>query len=248
MNMSDSIDKLAPALIAAQSEMGGVGKSGTNTFDRYSYATLEDYVKAIRKPLAKHGLSIVTSVMFPERLEPRKTAKGNLEHAVNVGITIRLVHESGQWIETQSMGEGQDRADKALYKAITGARKYGLASLFNLATTDDPESDELVGRDREPAPPQRPVAPAPPETTDNTPSVTDLLRDEICRRADIKPTNRKGWGQIATAIMAINGIVVPKGTKASDEQRQIALDWVRAASDDEFQSAVARVVGEPAKD
>ena len=55
---------------------------------------------------------------------------------------MRLSHaESGEWIEIDIIGEGYDRGDKAVYKAITGARKYGLACLFDLVTTDDPETD-----------------------------------------------------------------------------------------------------------
>ena len=155
MNSSESIENLAPALIAAQREFSHVGKGGRNEYDRYDYATLEDYVDAIKHVLTRHDLAVTSSVESTERLDDRTTKRGGTEYAVQVRGTIRVIHASGEWIESSFCGEGQDRADKAIYKAITGGRKYGLASLFNLATSDDPETDENVGNT---PPPNKPPA------------------------------------------------------------------------------------------
>ena len=157
MRHSESIVKLAPALVKAISEMGGVGKSGNNTFDRYTYAKLEDYVRVAVPKLAINGLCILSGVPTIIPLEDRTTQKGGKEHCVRVSVTMRILHESGEWIEAETVGEGQDRADKAIYKSITGARKYGIASLLCLATTDDPEGDEAVGT--APPPAQRATPP-----------------------------------------------------------------------------------------
>src|SRR5574340_328981 len=51
-------------------------------------------------------------------------------------------------IEFLVIGEGQDRGDKATYKAMTGATKYALLKLFLIPTGDDPEKDE----DEQPTP------------------------------------------------------------------------------------------------
>lgn len=151
MKSSDTIQKLAEALAAAQSEFKIVGTSGENKFDKYTYAKLEDYVAAIKPILPKHGLSILTSVDEVLPLDDRTTKNGGTEHAVRVKITARLMHSSGEWIEAGGIGEGQDRSDKSVYKAITGARKYALASALGLATSDDPEGDENVGTAGKPA-------------------------------------------------------------------------------------------------
>ncbi len=156
MRHSESIAKLSAALVKAISEMGGVGKSGNNTFDRYTYAKLEDYVKVAAPVLARNSLCILSGVPAVIPLEDRTTQKGGKEHCVRVSVTMRILHESGEWIEAEAVGEGQDRADKAIYKAITGARKYGIASLLCLATTDDPEGDEGVGHAPPPAQRQTP--------------------------------------------------------------------------------------------
>lgn len=142
---SPTIDKIAPALAKVQGEMKAAGKSGDNTFDRYRYAKLEDYLAVARPLLHAHGLSVVVSVLDVHRLQDRATSKGGTERAVEVLIQARLVHDSGEWIQVLGVGEGQDRADKAAYKALTGGKKYLLAGLLAIPTTDDPESDEAVG-------------------------------------------------------------------------------------------------------
>jgi len=162
MKSSESLEKLAPALIKAQAEFKAVGKSGHNKFDKYDYANLEDYISTVREVLAKYGLALLSSSEDVSTLADRTTKSGGTEHAVIVKLVSRIVHESGEWIETYSVGEGQDRADKSVYKAITGARKYAIAATLNLATTDDPEQDD----DHEPPPkPAKQSAPQKQELT-----------------------------------------------------------------------------------
>ena len=155
MRSSESIASIAPALILAQAEFRGVSKSGRNEYDRYDYANLEDYVRAVQPVLSAHGLSVLTSVSEVVTLPDRTTQKGGTEHAVRVHLAVRILHTSGEWMDADAWGEGQDRADKALYKAITGGRKYALASVLGLATTDDPEADETTGQTTGPQPRQQ---------------------------------------------------------------------------------------------
>lgn len=133
------------ALAAAQAEMRSAQKSGKNTFDKYEYAKLEDFMDVAKPVLAKHGLAITFGTDEIHTLDDRSTKNGGVEHAVRVRVVATLIHESGATIAVYGYGEGQDRADKASYKAITGARKYAIAGLLAIPTTDDPEADETVG-------------------------------------------------------------------------------------------------------
>lgn len=168
--------ELFAAIVSAQAEMPMVGKSGSNLFDKYTYAKLEDYVRAVRPIFAKYGLAMLTSVEAVERLPNRTTAKGGTEYGAQVRIALTIVHKSGQSITTASFGEGQDRADKSIYKAITGARKYALASALGLATSDDPEEE---GPPADPPAAQRTTPPKPSNGTANghEPPKRDLRRD-----------------------------------------------------------------------
>lgn len=158
MLQSDSITNIAPAIVAAQAEFDDVSKGGENKFDKYKYAKLEDYIRAARPVLVKHGLAIITSATEVTALEDRFTSKEKAEHVCRVHITLTLIHTTGEWIKVEGWGEGQDRADKAVYKATTGARKYGVAMLLGLITTDDPEADEKTGRDDAPKADAKPVS------------------------------------------------------------------------------------------
>ena len=144
MQQSQEIDKIVTALVEARKSMGAVEKSGRNEYDRYNYATLLDYIQATEN-MVKYGLSVIASVDSCEPLGDRPTKKGSIEYAYQVSLTLRVVHVSGQWIECHAFGHGQDRADKGVYQAITGARKYAIASIFSLATSDDPDANQRLG-------------------------------------------------------------------------------------------------------
>lgn len=141
MLTSESTTKLLTALHAARGEIGKVHESGKNTFDKYDYAKITDYVAAIQGPLKDHGLIATFSIVAVTLQEERKTAKGSA-YVYTVELHLRITHVSGEWIQAGCFGEGQDRADKALAKAVTAARKSGLACLLNLATGDDPEQND----------------------------------------------------------------------------------------------------------
>lgn len=142
MRTSESITHISCALLKVQSESKAVTKNGKNNAQNYTYAKLEDYITSIKSILDNNKVFIMYSIKETKRLEPR-AFKTSTQYPVEVLMTTRMIHESGEWIEVDTCGEGIDAGDKSVYKAITGARKYGLACLLNLSTTDDPEEDDL---------------------------------------------------------------------------------------------------------
>lgn len=213
MRMSEQCDKIAAALVAVSDSVRYVGKSGENTFDKYSYAKLDDYVRATSDALRQQKVCVLTSVTSSESLPPRKTKSGNEEQVVRLGITMRAIHESGQWAEVDAVGEGQDRSDKAIYKANTGARKYAIAQLFGLATSDNAE-EELP----EPKP-QREVASKPKEETPGQ----VLVREVAAWSGLTAPTDVNA---AARGVMAKAGVVVEKGGKLTAEQAKACGVWM----------------------
>ncbi len=159
---SPSITSLAPALSLAQGEVRAAGKSGNNSYDKYTYSKLEDFLHVSRPILAKHGLALLFSVRDHVNMADRPTKNQGIEHVAQVMVDARIVHTSGEWIQATGVGEGQDRADKSLYKAITGAKKYLLAGLLAIPTSDDPEE----GEHEETVAPPLPRRPAPIKTVD----------------------------------------------------------------------------------
>ena len=133
-------------MLKAQTKIPMVSKAGFNSLQKYAFASYEHYENAMAPALAECDL-IVTSSVTDIKIMDRISNKEAKYISVYVKLAVRATHgQSGEWIEVDAWGEGADHGDKATYKAITGARKYGAALLFKMVTTDDPEGDE--GTDR----------------------------------------------------------------------------------------------------
>lgn len=138
-----SLGALYAAVAATMADVPYVLKTGDNTFHRYMYASDADLLDKLQPAMAKHGLCIMpTSVVvgFTES----KTAKGKAETRADLLITYTLGHKDGASVQVQVPGSGADggSADKAVYKAMTGAFKYALRQTFAVPTGNDPERAE----------------------------------------------------------------------------------------------------------
>ena len=126
-----------------------VQKKGFNDFQKYAYFTEADVLNEVRPALLENGLMLIPSVESMQHDE-----QGNTH------ITVRydLYHESGDSLSFICAGSGNDRnskgiGDKGIYKALTGANKYALLRLMQLATGDDPEVANQID-DKKEEPPQ----------------------------------------------------------------------------------------------
>jgi hypothetical protein len=131
MKTSDQTDKLIPALLAARKAMSPAHKGQRNDHFKYTYANEEAWHDAVQPALQANDLLLTFSVESWQRA-------GNLTSVTGLA---RVTHVSGQWIEVRGVAEGEDKADKAAFKAQTGLKKYLYALAFGLPTTDDPEDD-----------------------------------------------------------------------------------------------------------
>ena len=181
IQMSAEVDKLMPALLKARAAIPPVPKRGHNQHFDYDFAKFEDFISHAEKALADNELIVMGSVLSQSITQEQYTSRKGERLGRRVAIihyANRIVHGSGQWIQAACPGEGHDTGDKALYKAITGARKYGLQCLLNLSSTDDPENssplDKEGGNGSKPAPRKpatpKPSAPAKSRTTTKTPA------------------------------------------------------------------------------
>jgi hypothetical protein len=139
VNYSADIKEIVAALVAAEKEMGEVHRGGRNQHDQYNYATIENILDATKEILLKHGILVIASTeTVMDAVHNGKTPSNR----VFLNMEVMLAHTSGQYIIVKSVGEGVDSRDKAVYKAITGARKYAQTGALNLATSDnDPDAD-----------------------------------------------------------------------------------------------------------
>ena len=134
MKSSDAINELASALCNAQGQMGGAVKDSANPFFKSSYADLTSVIKAIKQPFADNGLSYT---QFP------------VSNENGVGVSTRLMHVSGQWLEMEYTLPTVKKDPQASGSAITYARRYALQSIAGIPTADDDaESAMLRGDDK----------------------------------------------------------------------------------------------------
>lgn len=130
--------KMAKVLAAVKN----VQKRGRNEHFRYDYVQEADLMAAIREHLAANNVAFFASTHSIERQGDITTL--HIEGTFACGDT-------GATFTVHGIGCGQDKADKGVYKAYTGAMKYVLWKTFLVSTNDDPERDDAA------RPPQRPA-------------------------------------------------------------------------------------------
>lgn len=132
------------------SDVDYIQKDKRNSFFNYSYASEAAIKSKLHELLVKHGLLFMpTAATIANRTE-YTSDKGKHSFLTDVVLTYKFIDiDTGESIEAQVEGTGDDGADKGTYKAITGALKYALTSTFLIETGDDPEDDskERTGSD-----------------------------------------------------------------------------------------------------
>jgi hypothetical protein len=168
MITSGEINELATALAAAQGEFGPVQRRGLNTYTQTTYATLTDMLEACRGALAKHGLCIVQTPEFSD--DPGRVA-----------LTTRLLHTSGQWIESLCVvpvARQEKMAEIHSYvSALTYARRCSLAAILGIAPDADDDGNAAAGKTTSRASQRAAVE----ETTAATEAQKEAIR-ALCRR------------------------------------------------------------------
>ena len=123
-----------------QEYMGGFAweKDGINRYQSYKYITEKQYKANFKKALKDAGL-----VWKVQQLEYQYIPEiSDKMHMVICKFKGEIIDpETGEREEYIFFGSGSDNGDKALYKAVTGGHKFFLASNFNVAEDNDPESD-----------------------------------------------------------------------------------------------------------
>lgn len=128
---------LAAKLAEITASVGKINKTGYNDFQKYTYVTEADILEVIRGEIASRNIFVSSSVIGSSYQDNLTT--------VNVRFTFHD-GDSEETLEVQSMGQGHDKGDKGIYKAITGASKYMLLKNFLLPTGDDAEAPNAVDK------------------------------------------------------------------------------------------------------
>lgn len=124
MNRSESIIKIAPALLNAQKETGVATKDSQNPFFHSTYADLGSVMEACKDALNNNGISVLQPVGMDEQ--------------GNTYVETILLHESGEYISDRMRVTIKEvNNPQAQGSAITYARRYGLQSMVFIPAEDD---------------------------------------------------------------------------------------------------------------
>jgi hypothetical protein len=131
MTHSESIAKIASALVKAQGELNAVPKDGTNPHFRSKYATLHGIVESTRDTLRKHGLAVVQTFAQTD--------------GTYIDLTTTLLHESGEWLQGTLTMRPSKADPQGLGSAATYARRYALSAILGIVTDDDDDGNMASG-------------------------------------------------------------------------------------------------------
>jgi hypothetical protein len=138
MRSSDTLIKISPALVAAVNSMAGVAKTADNDGFKKNgkaskYATLADCIDASRAALSANGLCVIQG--------PGAT---NTE-AKTLCITTRIIHDSGEWIETDFDMPLTKWSPHEAGSATTYGRRFALMAMLGLAPVEDDDGNAASG-------------------------------------------------------------------------------------------------------
>jgi len=126
-NKSESIAKIAEALVHFHSEIRSISHDEVNPHFKSKYTTLDHMIDHTKPILAKHGLTII---QFPG---------GDAE---KVTIRTMILHVSGEWIESESLTLKPVKMDpQGAGSAITYGRRYSYAAALSLSLGDDDDGN-----------------------------------------------------------------------------------------------------------
>ncbi|MEC0231146.1 ERF family protein [Paenibacillus alba] len=138
-NKSESIGKIALALVAFSGDVRAIEKDGTNPHFNSAYTTLDHMIDETKPLLHKHGLTVM---QFPGGDGERVT------------VRTMILHDSGEWIESEALTLKAVKLDpQGAGSAITYARRYSYAAALSLSLGDD---DDGNGASQPPARTEQP--------------------------------------------------------------------------------------------
>ena len=126
MNTSENINEIAKALATAQAGMENASKNAENGHFKNKYADLAEVLNVVRPALAGQGIAIVQLT----------STQGDV-----LVLHTRLIHASGQWIESEYPVCKLPIAPQQMGAAMTYSRRYSLASVCGIAQEDDDLAD-----------------------------------------------------------------------------------------------------------
>jgi len=136
ITQSESIQAISKALLQAQIEVDRVVKNAKNPHFKSTYADITAVIDAVKPALNNNGITFLQLPCPSENDEIR--------------ITTRLLHESGEWIDSTITIPLSKKDAQGYGSGITYARRYSLAAIMGLPQEDDDGNNASGKHDKKP--------------------------------------------------------------------------------------------------
>ena len=127
MKTSDTIRAIAPAFAKAQSSVANTVKTATNPHFKNKYVPLDDLIPVVKSALLAEGIAF---------LQGAEQSEGDVLH-----LTTRLIHTSGEWIESTLSMKPSKADPQGIGSCITYARRYSLAAMVGVVSDEDDDAN-----------------------------------------------------------------------------------------------------------
>lgn len=215
MQRSESIAELATALALAQLEIENASKNAANPHFKSRYADLAEVLNTARPVLAKHGIAVVQSTSYADKL---------------VHVDTLLTHKSGQWLESHSSAPiGKDDV-QGVGSVTTYLRRYSLAAMVGIAQEDD-DGESAV---RPPAQ-QKPAQPTTIKQRRPSGAALKIAKSMLaCEMASDLPAEITGVDEAEaialSALRAKRTAEISGSAWTPDEKQARAVEWLTKES------------------
>jgi len=178
---SESVAKIIPAMALAQRDIATAHKDAKNDFYKSKYADLASVWEAFREPYLQNNLFVLQS--------PQIT--GNI-----VVLTTRIMHVSGEWIESDIGATAKDAYPQSIGSCVTYLRRYGASALIGIVSDDDDGNASQPG-----------------VTPDKRTKVAAVTGETKTKQPAWSPEQKTEGGQLRARAIAAS----PEAEKAFDE-------------------------------
>jgi hypothetical protein len=199
MQTSESISEIAGAMVLAQQAMLPLIKDSNNPFFKSKYADLQAVTEACYPALQANSICVMQSA---ESLG-----------ALGINIKTRLIHKSGQFIETECAIPPAGQDPQKYGSAVTYGRRYGLQAAVGLAAIDDDGESAMNRNATKPA--AQPETTPTPSATNNDPAVVEKITSVFWQQTTLAGLNEmmalaktKGYGTHKDVVSAYDELKV----------------------------------------
>lgn len=131
MKKSESVTKIFPALVKAQSVIGGAQKNKMNPHLKNKYADLSSVWDAIAPALEANKLAMIQT---PVQSDDNK-----------LHLETLIIHESGEWVSEVMVMPLQKQDPQGYGSALSYARRYHASAIMGVVQEDDDGQSAVKG-------------------------------------------------------------------------------------------------------